>query len=410
MKNKKKIVIDMIINIISTAMPTIALQLILLPILSGKLSGNDYGLVLTFLSLFNVLPATIGVVLNNIRLLYDNDYKKNKLVGDFQLLLVIFESINVVITLILCFFYINNSNIIDIILVISISILWLMREYYIVTFRLILNYKSIFINNIFLVVGYFIGFILYEITKYWQFIYIIGLIFSGIHIYYKSNIIKEKIVKTKFFRKVSIDCILLTIATLMSRIITFSDKLILYPLIGGTMVSVYYVSTIFSKIISMAINPINSVALSYLSKLNKKPDKLFKQTYIVGLMVCILGYIVSIIISRPILSFLYPKYVDAAMKYIFVNSATICVNVLVSIITPFVLKFFDIKWQIVINGLSAVTYILLTIVLFYCFGMMGFCIGILLSNIIKLITTTFIFIFMKGKYYDKKNNQINIEM
>ena len=78
----------------------------------------------------------------------------------------------------------------------------------------------------------------------------------------------------------------------------------------------------------LAITPINSVALSYLSKINKKTNSLFKWTYIVGIVVCGIGYIMTIILSRPVLSILYPKYVDAAMQYIWITSGTIVVSVL----------------------------------------------------------------------------------
>ena len=162
-------------------------------------------------------------------------------------------------------------------------------------------------------------------------------------------------------------------------------------------ISVYYVATIFGKIVSMAINPINSVALSYLSKMKKKPDSLFYWSYAVGIVVCIIGYIFAIIFSKPILSMIYPTYVDAAMKYIYITSATICVNVLTTIITPFVLKFFAMKWQILINGITTACYIIISLILLHLFGMAGFCIGTLIANIIKLLSTTFIYIFKKEK-------------
>lgn len=135
-----------------------------------------------------------------------------------------------------------------------------------------------------------------------------------------------------------------------------------------------------------------SVALSYLSKINKKTNSLFKWTYIVGIVVCGIGYIMTIILSRPVLSILYPKYVDAAMQYIWITSGTIVVSVLTSMITPFVLRFFDIKWQIWINGITTIMYIIISLSLLKLGGLMGFCIGALLANIIKLLITTYVYL------------------
>ena len=134
------------------------------------------------------------------------------------------------------------------------------------------------------------------------------------------------------------------------------------------------------------------LALSYLSKINKKTNSLFKWTYIVGSVVCGIGYIMTIILSRPVLSILYPKYVDAAMQYIWITSGTIVVSVLISMITPFVLRFFNIKWQIWINGITTIMYIIFSLSLLKLGGLMGFCVGALLANIIKLLITTYVYL------------------
>ncbi len=399
MKNNKKIkvIFDMILNIISTAIPTIILQLCILPAIANYVSDEKYGLIVTILAMLNVIPATIGTTLNNIRLIYEESYNSKKLKGDFQLLLLIYELINIIAILLLSCYYIGFKNIFDVLLIVIVGILWLGREYHVVAFRINLNYRSILLNNLFLILGYIMGYFIFKLTGFWEFIYFFGLLFSYVYIYINSRICIEPLIKTKLWGKVTKDSILLLIAVFLARLINYADKLLLYPLIGGAMVTIYYVATIFGKVVSMAITPINSVALSYLSKMKNKPDRLFKWSYSIGIIVCIIGYLFAIIFSRPILTIIYPSYVDLAMKYIYITSATICVNVLTSIITPFVLKFFEIKWQILINGVTTVGYIVISLTLFYFFGMIGFCIGALIANIIKLLSTTFIYIFKKEK-------------
>lgn len=65
---------------------------------------------------------------------------------------------------------------------------------------------------------------------------------------------------------------------------------------------------------------------------------------------------------------------------------------LTSMITPFVLRFFDIKWQIWINGITTIMYIIISLSLLKLGGLMGFCIGALLANIIKLLITTYVYL------------------
>src|SRR5699024_12425086 len=91
---KKKIIFDSILNIIATALPLLLLQLIVLPILGGKLGEIDYGAVLTLISLTIIFSQPFGKVVNNIRLLKDDNYNKNDEFGDFNKLLISVVIIN----------------------------------------------------------------------------------------------------------------------------------------------------------------------------------------------------------------------------------------------------------------------------------------------------------------------------
>lgn len=397
MRNRKKVILDMLLNIISTAVPTIILQLLILPSIANFVDENKYGLIVTILAMLNVIPATMGNSLNNIRLVYEERYKENKTKGDFQLVLVICETVNILLIFIISWYYLGKFDVINIFLIIITGILWLGREYHIVAFRISLNYKAILLNNLYLTLGYGLGYIIFRITNYWQFIYILGILMSYVYIYKNSDICKEPFVKTIFWKNVLKDNFLLLISVVLARLINYADKLLLYPLLGGAVVSIYYVATIFGKVVSMAITPINSVALSYLAKIKNKPDHLFKWTYMIGIVVCAIGYILAIIFSKPILKIIYPMYIDEAMKYIYITSATICVNVLTSIITPFVLKFFAMKWQIIINGVTTACYVIISVILLHFYGLTGFCIGALLTNVIKLIITTLVYVFNDEK-------------
>ena len=50
------------------------------------------------------------------------------------------------------------------------------------------------------------------------------------------------------------------------------------------------------------------------------------------------------------------------------------------------------KWQIWINGITTVGYIIISLSLLKLGGLMGFCVGALLANIIKLLITTYVYL------------------
>lgn len=108
---KKKIFFDMILNIVATSIPTVVLQLLILPSLSNYMDGNAYGLMVTILAVLNVVPSTIGNVLNNVRLLHEESYNKDNEQGDFQILLTIFQAINLLIMVTVSIYYLGTKDI-----------------------------------------------------------------------------------------------------------------------------------------------------------------------------------------------------------------------------------------------------------------------------------------------------------
>lgn len=398
---KKKIIFDMLLNVIALAVPTVVLQLLILPSLSSYMDGEAYGLLVTILAVLNVLPSTVGNMINNVRILHEEEYLEKRIQGDFQILLLVSEVVNIVVMCLLSFYYLGAGNILSNILLIIVAVLWLSREYHIVCFRLKLNYVDIVINNVILVIGYVVGYLLFKASGYWQFIYIIGFLLSYIHVMIRSNIVLEPIAKTSMLKTVTKDLVYLIIATVLAKAISYADKILLYPILGGTMVSIYYVATIFGKVVSLAITPINSVALSYLSKIKNKPDSIFKWTLLVGSILCAIGYVFALLFSRPILAILYPMYVGEAMKYIYITSATIVVSVLTSMLNPFILRFFDMKWQICINAITVIAYIVISLLLLKLFSLYGFCMGALLTNALKLFITITIYYYCSAKAESK---------
>lgn len=400
---KKKIIFDMALNISATALPTFVLQLLVLPAISWYMPDERYGLLVTVLSFLNVVPSTMGNVLNNIRLLFNNEYIDEKQKGDFNLILAGLAILNVVALAVFLVIYDKELTVFNLLLIVIVSVLWLCREYYIVAFRLNINYLQILICNMLRIVGYGFGFILFRVTGYWQWIYLFGLLFSLVYCFIKSELWKEPFKKTYLFKKTSSQGLLLLIAKILNRLITYADKILIYPILGGAVVSVYYAATIFGKVVSLMITPINSVALTYLSKMRSKKDNTFKSALLLGTGICIVGYFLCLAVSRPVLALLYPRFVDNAMKYIFVTTGTTVLYALISIVDPFIMKFFDMKWQIVINGSTFAVYLTLCLSFLKLWGLMGFCIGALLTNALKLIFMIIIYYRCDSLYLERKD-------
>lgn len=391
--NKKKIIFDSILNIAASAIPIIILQLIILPILGSEVGGSEYGLILTLVSLSTLFSLPFGNVLNNIRLLVDAEYSDKKIAGDFNILLLISVILNSLMIIIGTIIYEDTVNILNIILIAVFSNLNLIREYLVVSFRIKLSYDKILINNLILGIGYLLGLAVFYKTGKWQYIYIVGAGCSTYYIFKNSELIMEPFKRTILFKITSYKTIVLFCSNFLKTLMMYADKLIIFPLMGATAVTVYYSATVMGKIISMAITPISGVVLSHLAK--SKGIKLKTFLHLIGVvsMVGIMGYIIIILISEPILKLLYPDWANESMKLIYITTGTAIIEVLISVIHPIILKFKHINWQLFINVINLIIYMVCTIGLFYWKGLIGFCIGILIASVIKLIFMIFIFVY-----------------
>lgn len=391
---KKQIIFsDFILNIIASAVPIIVMQIVILPIMGIRLGDKGFGLAVTLISMATLFSLPFGSVLNNIRLLMDNEYRKNNINGDFKILLTASIIINAIFMIIGTIYYEGRFSPVSIILVVLFSCLNILREYLIVSFRIKINYRAILLNNLMLSVGYLFGLLLFYFIEYWQIIFVSGSGFSLFYILKNSNIIYESFSKTKLFGKTLYNSLVLFFSVLMKTALTYADKLLLFPLLGSTGVSIYYTATLMGKILSLIFTPISSVMLSYLAKMSKIKIKQFVIIVTLTTVFGLIGYFIIIFISEPILNLLYPSWANESLKLINVTTATAILGVISSVINPVILRFNHINWQIVINLVNLILYTILVFVFYSFYGLIGFCFAMLIANIIKLLLMISVFIF-----------------
>lgn len=399
---KKKFMLDSLLSIVGTAIPIIFLQLFTLPIIGSRLGGDQYGLVVTLISLYTLFSFPFGNVLNNIRLLLDMEYQKKHQTGDFNVLLSASLMISSFLVIIGTTYYEGHFSFINSFMILLISCMNLVREYLTVSFRIKLDYKLIMIDNVILGAGYMLGTYLFTLTGFWQLIFIVGYGLSLVFIIKNSSLLKEPFKITERFKATTYNSMILLFSSLFKNLLVYADKLLIFPLLGPTAVSIYYTATLIGKLMSMVINPINNVLLSYLAKLEKLSSKAFVSLLFVSGSVGIVGYAMTIFISPYILNYLYPAWANESMKYIYVTSATAVIAVINTVIHPFILRFNSINWQPIISGSNVILYVVASLILYRNYGLMGFCIAILLSSVTQMILMVSIFIVSNRR----NNNRI----
>ena len=128
---------------------------------------------------------------------------------------------------------------------------------------------------------------------------------------------------------------------------------------------------------------------------------LFGKLLLVTAGIGFLGYWICIVVAKPLLSFLYPQWIEQSMIYIYITTLTAIFSAISMVVNPIVLRFCNMNWQILINGICFAVYLVVSLILLNEFGLMGFCVGNMLSNAIALFLMVMIYLrTYKGRNID----------
>lgn len=387
MIDKKKAAFDMALNLVATIAPVFVLQFLILPYAATQISGPSYGLLLTMVSLMTLVSQTCGGSLDNARLLQERVYKENSYSGDFNLYLIYCGVATFLVMAVGSWFYEGGLRRFDwgsFLLIAITALVTMARIYFSVAFRLKLNYRAVLVSNLALIVGYAIGTFIFVKTGCWQMIYLMGSLVSLGYVLMKSDLHKEPLKQTPLFRKTGDKVLVLALASLLAGALTYIDKLLLFPLMGGAVVSIYYTATLFGKAIAMGINPVTSVMLSYFSRMESMAKNSFRVLILVACGVGTAGYIACMVVSGPMLHLLYPQWAGEAMIYVPLVTLVAIVDMISVVVRPVILRFCDMNWQIKIHVANIIVYLVFSLGLLMAFGLMGFCWGTLIASTSKL--------------------------
>ena len=272
----------------------------------------------------------------------------------------------------------------ELILITVISVLNYAELYYEVGLRLKLNYRKIFINKLIGAIGYLIGFLIFRWTFDWHYIFISAYLLQTLYCIHSTELFREPVQKTEAFADTTRSYGNITLASAFNKSLTYFDKILLHPLLGGEAVSVYFAANIFGKLVLQVLEPITNVILSYLSKEKRVSRSVWGLTITVGGGFCVLMYLFCLLVSRFVLTILYPQFVDEAMKLIPISTLSLCISSFVNIIHPLALKTIKTNRQIIISGGGLACYVILALTMYRPYGLMGCCIALLISYMVKL--------------------------
>ena len=398
----KGVIKNFILNFLSFALPTVVLQFVVQPLIAAKLGGDLNGQYLTLMSLNFFLIGISATVLNTVRMLQNEKYEKNNVVGDFNIIFLFYALLLILIMPLGYLLYVKDTNIIDILLYVLIGILYLYHDYIFAQYRLRMQFNKILINNGILIVGYAIGTVLFMfVLPKWQFVFICAYVLTGIYDFVNTTFIREPLKKTEFFSETVKKVGSLMVANSLNSSIAYFDKLLLFPLLGGVAVSVYNTASLVGKMLYLVSFPLNSLLLSYLVKIKRFRLASVKKYIFRTVVVLILGYIVCVLVGYPLTDLLYPLWASESHIFIPITVASNLFLLISELINTVLLRYYKISFQMIIQSVNLVMYLGVSLVAMYFWGLLGFSIGVSIVALIKTVVMLIIIIRL-----DKKQEQI----
>ena len=396
---------DFVLNILASLLSTGVMQLILYPRMAAILSSDDYGTMLTIMGYVSVVTLAFGNNLCNSRLLQQKKYDDLGRNGDFQILALFSAVLSAIAIFLIC--YVQGLGTILLLLGVATATLFLsLKAYYLVAYRLELNYVKNLLANVVVAVGFIFG--AYALIRYiqWPWVFVIASIMCLIFIFFTSKIFKEPFSITTLFKSSLKLVVILLLSGIISNSTTYLDRFIIHPILGGEAVSTYATAAFFAKSINLVLSPIASVMLNYFTagkiKLNKKVFYMLSGLYILG---GAFFFVLSITIGPIITGLLYPTLIDPAREFILVVSIGLIVGVVGDFTSVLVLVKAPSYWQIVLSIVRFIIYLVLGILFVNSYGIIGMCFSILITNTIYFILCfiiTFIYLNKKDDTEEKK--------
>ncbi|MDT0716205.1 capsular biosynthesis protein [Staphylococcus chromogenes] len=388
---KKNFINDSVKTLISTLLVAFALQLIAFPTISHILGSAKFGQILSIYAIITIGSVIIGNTLNNIRMINVNDYHSDKLHFIFFNIITVSVFIECIILLALFigYFELEFNIIVSLIIV---NILMVIRIYMNVYFRMKLQYTKILVAAIFQFIGLILGIAIFTKIHYWPIIFLMSEItivaYTLCSLRYLRFSDSQTKIKTKN-KKVISDYVNLLAVNGLNNLNTYLDRIILLPLSGGKAVALSFLATFIGKIFSTFMYPINNVILSYISvkPINNK-RKLYFIVNFYGLVLSSLIIIVSYPTTIFIIEFFYHQNSNEVKPYILIANIGVFLGGISTMIQALNTRYISITKQTRYITVHTILYILISIILTWSFGLMGFFSAVLLANIVKVIILT----------------------
>ncbi len=377
----KKIIGDLFYTIMATVVMNFALQIVIYPLTTRFYGEEATGNILYFIGFIYIIPQALGTALNNTRLVARKSCEVAN--ADFKGFVIIFSAISAIACGAIGFF--DSFDFLFSICYGAFSIIYLLRIYAQVEFRLNLKFKEYLIYYCIISIGYLIGLGLYFLTDIWLLIFITGEVSALAYSLIKGNLFKKDspVANKKILSR---SLILILFSTVIRDCVNQFDKVLLKLVINSNMVTHYHVVSLIAKTMQMLVQPINTLILSYLTV---KGTALTKKTLLkftaISLGCGAVFYGICIAGTPLFIKLFYPDLYNDVIQYNLIVNLGLISGFIASMFMAILLSQEKTVVHMVIQCVWGGCYIVAAYVFVNLYALWGLAYVTLIANSLKLI-------------------------
>ncbi|MDR1800532.1 MAG: hypothetical protein LBQ95_01610 [Lachnospiraceae bacterium] len=381
-KQRKKIISDFVFTIGAAVLMNCVLQLIVYPIITKYYGESTTGDILYFIGIIYIVPQAIGSSIGNQRLIIRRDVEVTN--GNYEKILMLGCSFSSIICFIISL--ISAQSIIFSICYGMFSVIYMLRIYSQVEFRLSLNFSKFFIFSAVCSIGYLIGLGIYFLFRQWIVIFLCGELAALIYVGNIGSIFKRQHININT-PKILWYVLLVLLTTFIRDGVNQFDRVIIRQLIGAEVVTRYNAISLIAKTLQLLVSPITTIIYSYLTL---KDSMLLKSTYnkILAASVSLGGlFYLGTIIGTPIfVKMFYFDFYEYVQEYNLIVNLGLIIGFVASMLMAVLLSRGKIKENTILQTVWGVSYTISAYCFTISYGLWGLVAVTLVANVLKLVS------------------------
>ena len=273
------------------------------------------------------------------------------------------------------------------------------RYYADVIYKITLCYRRYFLYYFTIGVGYVLGALLFCRTGIWPLAILTGELAGVLMAYLTEKELRGGGASAVHLEKSTLRALLLLcLSEGVGNLILNADRLMLKLLVGPAAVTVYYLSTLVGKTMSLVSTPLSGVLLGHLARYE---GGLRRRTlgWLVPVSLCVIllctgaaalgGYLALLL--------LYPAERAAVAPYLILGSLSEVLYFTTTVLTALLVRFGKKRYQIYTNGLFALCFIGLGIPATLLFDVWGFAVAAVIAGGLRWSTAVALLFFSAKK-------------